>query len=104
MYLLKLYESGATAHRIRYAIATILRDRLVNEGAFHVCFEMEDEDAVIRTILLRGLRNRRLRAALERSHLVDLTHWLARYSDIAEAYYATDSSHREERDVPKRKS
>ena len=101
MYLVKLYEPGATAHRIRYAIATILRDRLVNEGAFHICFEMEDEDAVVRTILLRGLRNQRLRAALGHSHLVDLTHWLARYPDIAEAYYATDSSDRGDRAIPK---
>lgn len=103
MYLLRLYEPGATAHRIRYAISTILRDRLVNEGAFRICFEMEDEDAVIRTILLRGLRNARLRAALGHSHLVDLTHWLTRYPDIAEAYYATDSSDHEERAAPKMK-
>ena len=101
MYLLRLYEPEATAHRIRYAISTILRDRLVNEGAFRICFEMEDEDAVIRAILLRGLRNQRLRAALERSHLVDLTHWLARYADIAEAYYATGSSDRGDRAIPK---
>jgi len=90
MYLSKIYERGATAYRIRYAVSNILRDRLVNEGAFRVCFEMDDEDAVIRTILLRGLRNQRLRVALERSHLVDLTHWLARYPDIAEAYFARD--------------
>jgi hypothetical protein len=89
MYLSKVYESGATAHRIRYAISNILRDRLVNEGAFHVCFEMEDEDAVVRAILLRGLRNPPLRVALERSHLVDITHWLSRYPDIAELYYAS---------------
>jgi hypothetical protein len=90
MYLSRIYESGATSHRIRYAITNILRDRLVNEGAFRVCFEMDDEDAVMRTILRRGLRNPRLRVALERSHLIDLTHWLARYPDIAEAYLADD--------------
>lgn len=91
MYLSKVYEPGATAHRIRYAIANILRDRVVNEGAFKVCFEMGDEDIVTRAILRRGLRNPRLRVALERSHLIDLTHWLARYPDVAEAYYAIDS-------------
>jgi hypothetical protein len=89
MYLPRVYESGATSLRIRYAIATILRDRLVNEGAFRVCFEMGDEDLVIRTILRRGLRNARLRAALERSHLIDVTRWLARYPDLAEAYLTT---------------
>jgi hypothetical protein len=92
MYLAKVYEPGATAHRIRYAIANILRDRIVNEGAFRVCFEMGDEDTVMRTILRRGLRNPRLRIALERSHLIDLTHWLARYPDLAEAYLEIGSS------------
>ena len=88
MYLSRIYEAGAPSQHIRYAIANILRDRVVNEGAFKVCFEMGDEDAVMRTILRRGLRNPRLRVALERSHLIDLTHWLARYPDIAEAYLA----------------
>jgi len=88
MYLAKIYDPAARKHRIRYAIASILRDRVVNEGAFKICFEMEDEDAVIRTILRRGLRNFRLRTALERSHLINLTHWLARYPDLAEAYCA----------------
>lgn len=86
MYLARIYESGAHLHRVRYAIANILRDRVVNEGAFRVCFEMDDEDEVIRTILRRGLKNRKLRVALERSHLIDLTHWLGRYPDLAEAY------------------
>lgn len=92
MYLSKVYEAGATAHRIRYALATIMRDRIVNEGAFKVCFEMDGEDVVIRTILRRGLKNPRLQTALERSHLIDLTHWLARYPDMAEAYFAFDSA------------
>jgi hypothetical protein len=92
MYLSKVYEVGATLHRIRYAMSTILRDRVVNEGAFRVCFEMEDEDLVVQAILRRGLRNRRLRAALESSHLIDLTHWLARYPDLAEAYFTFDSA------------
>jgi hypothetical protein len=91
MYLSRVYGAEATSQRIRYAIANILRDRVVNEGAFKVCFEMGDEDTVMRAILRRGLRNPRLRVALERSHLIDLTHWLARYPDIAEAYFAVSS-------------
>jgi hypothetical protein len=31
MYISKLYEAGATSWRIRYAIDTIVRDRVVNE-------------------------------------------------------------------------
>jgi hypothetical protein len=77
-------------YRVRYAIATILRDRVVNEGAFKCCFEMGDEDKVIRAILRRGLKNPRLRSALEKSHLVNITHWLPRFPDLAEAYFATD--------------
>lgn len=92
MYQAKLYDPAARAYRIRYAIRCILRDRLVNEGAFNVCFEMLDEKEVIRTILARGLKNRRLRTALERSHLVNLNSWLARFPDLAEAYYATGES------------
>jgi cystathionine beta-lyase/cystathionine gamma-synthase len=88
MYLAKIYDPEAREHRVRYAIASILRDRVANEGAFKICFEMGDEDAVIRTILRRGLRNLKLRTALERSHLINLTHWLTRYPDLAEAYYS----------------
>lgn len=90
MYLSRVYEPNSYLHRVRYAIACILRDRVVNEGAFKVCFEMDDEDTVIRTILRHGLKNQKLRVALERSHLVDLTHWLDRYPDLAEAYAKTD--------------
>lgn len=90
IYLSRVYQAGATRDRVRYASSAILRDRVANEGAFRVCFEMEDEDLVIRTILRRGLRNRGLRKALERSHLIDLTQWLMRYPDIAEQYFATD--------------
>lgn len=86
MYLPCLYKSEAHTHRIRYAITTIKRGYVVNEGAFRVCFEMEDEAAVIRAILIRSLRNSTLRAALERSHLINLTSWLRRFPDIAEAY------------------
>lgn len=89
IYLSRVYEDGATRHRIRYAICNILRDRVVNEGAFRVCFEMDDQDLVVRTILRRGLKYPRLRAALERSHLIDLTLWLRPYPDFAEAYLAT---------------
>lgn len=92
MYRPRLYDPEALSYRVRYAIATILRDRPANEGAFKVCFEMLDEQEVIRAILLRGLKNPRLRGALERSHLVDLTHWLLRFPDLAEAYYASRSS------------
>ena len=91
MYHAKLYDPEAHSYRIRYAIATILRDRIANEGAFRVCFEMLDENEVIRAILFRGLKNPRLRRALERSHLVDLTHWLLRFPDLAEAYSRSDS-------------
>lgn len=90
MYRRKLYDPGERMYRVRYAIATILRDRLVNEGAFNCCFEMGDEDDVKRVILRRGLKNPKLRAALERSHLINLTHWLASYPDLAEAYCADE--------------
>jgi hypothetical protein len=58
MYLPKVYDPAAHDYRVRYAIATILRERVANEGAFHVCFEMTDENGVIHTILLsRMLKN-----------------------------------------------
>jgi hypothetical protein len=89
MYLAKVYDPAARDHRVRYAIANILRDRVVNEGAFRVCFEMEDENEVIRTILRRGLRNPKLRTALEQSHLINLTYWLMLSPDLAEVYNAS---------------
>lgn len=88
-YLAKVYGPGAPEHRVRYAIANILRDRVLNEGAFRACFETDDEDEVIRTILRRGLKNSRLSAALEQSHLINLTLWLLRFPDLAEAYCST---------------
>lgn len=91
MYRAKLFDPEARSYRIRYAIATIMRDRLANEGAFRVCFEMLDEEEVVRAILARGLKNPRLRTALERSHIVNLTHWLLRFPDLAEAYYTSAS-------------
>lgn len=90
MYMAKVYDPEARAYRVRYAIVNILRDRVVNEGAFRVCFEMDEEDAVVRAILARALKNAKLRTALERSHLVDLAHWLARHPDLAESYYDID--------------
>jgi hypothetical protein len=52
---------------------------------------MLDESEVIRAILSRGLKNRRLRTALERSHIINLTCWLMRFPDLAEAYYADEA-------------
>lgn len=90
MYLPKVYHPAAHAYRVRYAIATILRDRVVNEGAFNVCFEMDDADDVIRAILRRGLKNPKLRAGLERSDVINLTRWLAPRPECWEAYQATE--------------
>ena len=95
MYLAGLCDPAARAHRIRYAIANIMRDRVANEGAFKVCFEMADEEVVIRTILRRGLTNPRLRVALERSHLINLAQWLVRFPDLAAAYFANEMCSRE---------
>ena len=58
MYLSRVYDPAAHTYRIRYAITSILRDRVVNAGAFACCFEMEDEDQVVLTILRRGLKIR----------------------------------------------
>ncbi len=87
MYLRKVYDPRADSYRVRYAIANILRDRVVNAGAFAVCFEMDDQVEVVRAILCRALKDPTLRMALERSHLVDLNQWLAQHIDLAEAYY-----------------
>jgi len=99
MRLERAYKSGELAYRVRYAIANIMRDRVANEGAFRNCFEMEDADQVIRTILRRGLKNPKLRTALERSHLININQWLLRYPDLNEAYYATEGT-----GVPARKA
>ena len=92
VYRHRLYEASASNYRIQYAVRSILRGRVADGGAFNLCFEMADEERIIRTILRRGLRSRTLRSALEGSHLIDLTHWLQRFPDLAEAYYAEDSS------------
>ena len=91
MYLPRVYDPGAHSYRVRYAIATILRDRVVNEGAFNSCFEMDDGDEVICAILRRGLKNPKLRVALERSHLVNLVEWLAPRPEFYEAYHAAET-------------
>lgn len=101
MYLRSLYEPGATAHRVRYALTTICRDRTVNEGAFNLCFQMEDRDTVIRTILLRGLRSRNIRTALERSHLIDINSWLMQFPDLLEAYWEVDPGEPSSRNLPR---
>jgi hypothetical protein len=91
VYLPKVFDPAARAYRLRYAIANILRDRVVNEGAFRNCFEMGDGDEVIRTILRRGLKNPKLRAALRRSHLINLTDWLILFPEFSEAYYVSET-------------
>jgi cystathionine beta-lyase/cystathionine gamma-synthase len=90
MYLPKVYDPAAGAYRVRYAIANILRDRVANEGAFNTCFQMEDAEEVICAVLRRGLKNPKLRAALERSHLVNLAQWLAARPEFSEAYHSTE--------------
>ena len=90
MYLPKLYDPAECKYRIRYAVRTILRDRLTNECAFNICFEMGDGEDVILAILRRGPKNPQLRLALEQSRLVDLTHWLISYPALAAAYHADD--------------
>jgi hypothetical protein len=87
MYLSRVLDPAASEYRVRYAIANILRDRVANEGAFINCFEMEDGDEVICAILRRGLNNPILRRALERSHIVNLTHWLVLHPEFSEAYH-----------------
>ena len=88
MYLPKVYDPAARTYRIRYAMNNVLRDCVENEGAFACGFEMEDEDEGILTILRRGLRNQKLLAALESSHIVNLNHWLALHPEFAEPYRA----------------
>jgi cystathionine beta-lyase/cystathionine gamma-synthase len=90
MYLPKVYDPNARAYRIRYAIANIMRDRVANEGAFHSCFEMGDEDDVICAILRRGQKNTKLRAALMKSNLVCLHRWLADHPELAGVYYGNE--------------
>lgn len=83
----KIFDPAAREYRVRYVTRTILRDRIGNEAAFRNCLEMEDADEVIQIILRRGLRNQKLRAALHRSHLINLDQWLRGYPSLSEAYY-----------------
>ena len=53
MHRQRLYEPSASGYRLQYAVRSILRDRVADEGAFKVCFEMEDEELIVRTILRR---------------------------------------------------
>lgn len=87
MYLPRLYEPGEFRSRLRYAITNIIRDRVVDEGAFRICFEMEDGEEIVLTILRRGLKSQKLRSALERSHLINIQEWLVRYPELASKYY-----------------
>jgi len=58
-----------------------------NGGAFACCFAMEDEDEVVLATLRRGLKNLRLLAALENSHIIDLNRWLVSHPEFAEPYH-----------------
>lgn len=87
MYLPRLYEPDEFRYRLRYATTNIMRDRVADEGAFRTCFEMEDGEKIILTILRRGLKNPRLRAALEGSHLINIHEWLVHYPELASKYY-----------------
>jgi hypothetical protein len=82
----RIYQLDAYEYRLRYAVRTILRDRIVNEGTFNNCFEMGDGDRIVLAILRRGLKNAKLRTALEGSHLVDLNAWLVRYPEFVVRY------------------
>lgn len=86
----KILDPAARAHRVRYAMRTILRDRIANESAFRNSLEMEDAEEVIDTILRRGLKNPRFRAALRASHLINLNQWLAERPALAGMYDALD--------------
>jgi hypothetical protein len=48
---------------------------------------MEDGEQIIVTILQRGLKDCRLRAALEGSHLVNVHEWLMQHPELAARYY-----------------
>jgi hypothetical protein len=66
------------------------------------CFEMEDADEVVVAILRRGLKNLKLRTALERSHIVNLTQWLTLHPQFSDAYHRSGQHEaRATRAVPK---
>jgi hypothetical protein len=76
MYLPKVFDPASHAYRVRYAFAN--------------CFEMQDGEEVILDILRRGLKSRKLRAALQGSHLINFTEWLIRHPEYSEAYYTAN--------------
>ena len=84
----RVYDPAAHEYRVRYAISTILRGRIVNGSTFTNCFEMGDGDRVVLTILRRGLKNPKLRAALLRSHIINLNNWLVLHPGFSERYLA----------------
>lgn len=100
----KILDPAARAHRVRYAMRTILRDRVANEAAFRNSLEMEDGDEVMETILRRGLKNPRLRAALRASHLINLNQWLVGRPALAGAYDALDEHNGARQEHPDRRS
>lgn len=88
----KIFDPAAREHRVRYITRAILRDRIGNEAAFRNCLEMEDGAEVIQIVLRRGLKNKKLRAALQRSHLINLDQWLHGNPALSEAYYFPESA------------
>jgi hypothetical protein len=86
----KIFDPSEREYRVRYVARTIMRDRIANEGAFKNCLEMEDGEQVIQIILRRGIKNPKLRAALHRSHLINLDQWLRPYPALLEAYYFSE--------------
>jgi hypothetical protein len=97
----KILDPAARAHRVRYAMRTILRDGIANEAAFRNSLEMEDAEEVIDTILRRGLKNPKLRAALRSSHLINLNQWLAGRPALAGGYDAMDEENTTKPDYSK---
>jgi hypothetical protein len=91
MYLPRIYALEEFDYRLRYAIRAILRDSIADEALFNNCFEMGDGERIIVAILRRGLKNPKLRIALERSHLINLNLWLARYPEVAMKYQTDDA-------------
>jgi len=92
MNLQKVLDPAAREYRVRYAIRSILRNRVGNEATFKNCFEMEDGEKVVYSILRRGLKSPRLRRALLASHVVNLHEWLTLHPEFVEAYYAPEES------------
>jgi hypothetical protein len=90
MYTPRLHDFSAQSIRLRYAVTTVLRDRVVNDGKLKNFFEMEDAAEVTTAVLKRGPKKAPLRAILESSQLVNLTSWLTLHAELPEAYYRLD--------------